>query len=180
MTTAFVDVESYMPEMDVVPDLDDVQYPCRVCGKEAGPYGGRGPKPKLCSDHKTQSKGTRAPKVTGKDANLAAQATGVLVQLNAILALGVSAIGLFQTGGAIASANETFEQAAYLALQTDPELCKLILKSGAKSAKVSLALAYGGMAMSVGPTAVNELRERKADRDAKREADDFASSGYGG
>jgi len=166
---AFMDAEPIM--FDEVPELMDVEYPCRVCAKEAGPYGGRGPKPKLCSDHKTQSKGTRTPKVAGKDANLAAQATGVLVQLNAILAMGAAALGLFQTGGAIAAANEGFEQAAYQALLTDPEFCKMILKGGAKSAKVSLALAYGGMAMSVGPTAVNELRERKAERDAKREAE---------
>lgn len=170
--TTFVDVDEYMPDMDVTPDLADVEYPCRVCGREAGPYGGRGPKPKLCIDHKTTtSKGTRSPKVMGKDANLAAQATGVLVQLNAILAMGAAAVGLFQTGSAIAAANEGFEQAAYQALLTDPEFCKMILKGGAKSAKVSLALAYGGMAMSVGPTAVNELRERKAERLAKQEAE---------
>lgn len=170
MTMTFSDVDVYTDES---PELDDVQYPCRECGREAGPYGGRGPKPKLCSDHKkaTPGKRTTAPKVAGKDANLAAQATGVLVQLNAILAMGAAAIGLFQTGGAIAAANEGFEQAAYQALLTDPEFCKLILKGGAKSAKVSLALAYGGMAMSVGPTAVNELRERKAERLAKQEAE---------
>lgn len=178
MTTAFIDVEPYMPEMDVSPELDDVEFPCKVCGKEAGPYGGRGPKPKLCPEHKTTtSKGTRSPKVAGKDANLAAQATGVLVQLNAMMAMGVAAIGMFQTGSAIAAANETFEQAAYQALLTDPEFCKLILKGGAKSAKVSLVLAYGGMAMSVGPTAVNELRERKAEKLAKEEAN--ANNAYG-
>lgn len=161
--TDFIDVD-----MDESPPLDDVEFPCRVCGREAGPYGGRGPKPKLCPEHKTSTaKGTRSPKVAGKDANLAAQATGVLVQLNAILAMGAAAVGLFQTGGAIAAANEGFEQAAYQALLTDPEFCKMILKGGAKSAKVSLALAYGGMAMSVGPTAVNELKERRL---AKQEA----------
>jgi hypothetical protein len=161
--TDFVDVD-----MDESPPLDDVEFPCRVCGREAGPYGGRGPKPKLCAEHKTSTaKGTRSPKVAGKDANLAAQATGVLVQLNAILAMGAAAVGLFQTGSAIAAANEGFEQAAYQALLTDPEFCKMILKGGAKSAKVSLALAYGGMAMSVGPTAVNELKERRL---AKQEA----------
>jgi hypothetical protein len=158
-------------EMDMPPELEDVEYPCRVCGREAGPYGGRGRKPTLCPDHKTvQSKGKR-PNVAGKDANLAAQATGVLVQLNAMIGMGCAALGLFQTGMAIAHANDTFESAAYQALLTDPEFCKMILKGGAKSAKVSLALAYGGMGMTVVPTALNEMKERKLAKEAAQNAD---------
>jgi hypothetical protein len=167
--------EAKVPDTDEVPELLDVEYPCEVCGQEAGPYGGRGRKPRRCPIHKKGNAATtRAPRVTGRDANMAAQATGVLVQLNALLAMGVAALGLFGTAGAIASANETFEQQAHAALLTDPELCKLILKSGAKSSKVALGLAYGGMAMSVAPTAVNELRERKAAREAREDDGDGA------
>lgn len=170
--------EAKIPDMDEVPDLEDIEYPCRVCGREAGPYGGRGPKPKLCIDHKSASRtGVKnAPRIIGKDANLAAQATAVLVQLNAIMAMGAAALGLFRTGSAIAQANPTFEAAAYNALLTDPEFCRLILKGGAKSAKVSLALAYGGMGLSVVPTAYEEFKERKAERDAKK-ADEYDNGG---
>lgn len=161
---------------DYKPELDDVEHPCKTCGREIDvQYGGRGPRPRYCSTCKPlKANGSRkqTPRVTGKDQSLAAQATGVLVQLNAMIAMGAAAIGLFRTAGNIASANEPFEAAAYQALLTDPELCRTILKSGAKSAKVSLALAYGGMAMSVAPTAVIELKERKAARDAAKEERD--------
>lgn len=161
---------------DEVPPLDDVVNPCKTCGREIDVvYGGRGPRPKFCSTCKP-AKGTRSqtPRVTGNAQNLAAQATGVLVQLNSMLALGAAAIGLFRTGSAIQAANEDFEVRAYQALLTDPEFCKSILKSGAKSSKVALGLAYGGMAMTVAPTAVMELRERKAEKDARAERDAHA------
>lgn len=159
---------------DTIPVTSDVDYPCRECGKESGPYGGRGPKPKYCPDHKkgTRTASPRAGKVTGAPANLAAQATGVLVQLNGMMALGLMALGFIDTAGAIAGANGTFEEQAYQALTTDPELCKLILKGGVKSAKISLGLAYVGMGVAVVPTAIVELKEKKADRDAKREAEE--------
>lgn len=166
---------------DVVPDLADVENPCRQCGKEIDvPYGGRGPRPKFCSDCKpSRVAGSRkqSPRVTGKEQSLAAQATGVLCQLNAMIAMSAAALGLFRTGGAIASANETFETSAYQALLGDPELCKTILKSGAKSAKISLALAYGGMGMTVIPTAAIELKERKAERDAKKAEEERNANG---
>lgn len=157
-------------EYDNVPELESVEYPCRVCGREAGPYGGRGPKPKLCPAHKATPKATTQPRVTGKDANLAAQATGVLVQLNGMIAIGLMAVGMNATASALASANETFEQQANAALLTDPELCRLILKGGVKSAKVSLGMAYGGMLFSIAPTAkmeVQDLREKRAARKAE-------------
>lgn len=157
---------------DSTPPLSDVEYPCVECGKEAGPYGGRGPKPKRCPDHKKVTSSSRAGRVTGAPANLAAQATGVLVQLNGMMALGLMALGFNETAGAIAGANGTFEEQAYQALMTDSELCRLILKGGVKSAKVSLGLAYVGMGVSVVPTAAMEFREKKAERDAKREAEE--------
>lgn len=153
---------------DSSPPLSDVEFPCKVCGKESGPYGGRGPKPKFCPEHKKVTKGTR-PRVTGQPAQLAAQATAVLVQLNGLMAAGSMAMGLFKTAHAIAESNDTFEQQAHAALITDPELCRLILKSGMKSAKLSLGLAYVGMGMTVVPTAIMEMRDKKAERDARKE-----------
>ncbi len=154
---------------DSVPPLADVEYPCQVCGKEAGPYGGRGRKPKLCAEHKKNpTVGTGARKVSGAPAALAEQATAVLVQINGMIALGAMGMSMFKTSHAIAQANPTFEQQAYQALLTDQELCKLILKSGAKSAKLSLMIAYGGLGMAVLPTAVMEMKEKKDARDARK------------
>lgn len=159
--------------MDTAPDFSDVEYPCVDCGKEAGPYGGRGPKPKYCPDHKkgSASKKSGSVKVTGTNANLAAQATKVLVQLNGILAVGLMAATFFETAKALAGANDGFEIQAHEALLTDPDLCRLICKGGVKSARMGLGLAYVGLGVAVVPTAVNEFREKKAERDARREAE---------
>jgi hypothetical protein len=152
---------------DSIPLTDSVEYPCSVCGKEAGPYGGHGRKPTKCPEHKkAKSSGVR---VNGRDANLAAQAAKTLSQINGMVALLSSAMGMFKTGGAIAGYNEVFEAQAFAALSTDPELCRMILKTGVKSAKVSLALAYGGMAVAVGPVAFLELKEKKEAREVKEE-----------
>jgi hypothetical protein len=163
--------ETTPPDMDSTPELEDVEYPCRVCQREAGPYSGRGRKPTLCPDHKSASSRTgnkSSVKVTGATANLAAQATGVLVQLNGIMAIGLMAIGMNGTASAIAAANDTFETQANAALLTDPELCKLILRGGVKSAKVTLALAYVGMGTQVVPVAAMEMREMKEKRAARK------------
>ncbi len=170
-----IDFAPAKAEMDETPELEDVEYPCKVCGQESGPYGGRGPKPKLCPIHKKQGTSKAAPRVAGRDANLAAQATGVLVQLNAMIAMGAAAVGLFNTAVAIKDSNEAFEQTAYQALVTDPEFCKFLLKGGAKSAKLSLALAYGGMGVYVAAIAAEEIkakREARAAAKAEAEAND--------
>ncbi len=162
---------------DSSPEIADVEYPCRVCNKEAGPYGGRGPKPKYCDEHKKGNKNssTRSAKVTGSAANLAAQATGVLVQLNSVIAVGAMALGLTETAKAVFEANPNFEEQAYQALLTDPEFCKFLLKGGAKSAKVSLGIAYFGMGAMVVPTAISEIKDRKEEREARREAEEIAA-----
>jgi hypothetical protein len=157
-------------EPDTAPPTFDrpVEYPCEVCGEEAGPYVGRGPKPKRCLKDKAQPKTkTAAPgRVTGKDASVAAQATQVLIQLNGMAAIGMMAMGLHRTASAFAGANDNFEAQAYAALTTDPDLCRLILKGGVKSAKISLAMAYVGLGMAAVPVAVEEIREKKAAREA--------------
>lgn len=155
--------------MDTSPETFDrlVEYPCSVCGAESGPYVGRGPKPKLCPEHKSAPKAKAAPgRVTGKDASVAAQATQVLIQLNGMVAIGMMAMGLHRTASAFAGANDNFEAQAYAALTTDPDLCRLILKGGVKSAKISLGMAYVGLGMAAVPVAVEEIREKKAAREA--------------
>ena len=164
----FVFQDAEVPD-DTVPPTSDVEYPCEVCGKEAGPYGGRGRKPKRCLEHKKAKATPRnSVRVTGASASLAAQASGVLEQLNGILAMGLMVTGMQDTAHALAAANEGFKEQAYLALTTDAELCKLILKGGVKSAKLSLGLAYVGLGAAVLPVAVNEAREKKAAREAAR------------
>lgn len=159
-------------EVDTAPETFDrlVEWPCQSCGKEAGPYVGRGPKPKLCTDCKPAAKAKAAApgRVTGKDASVAAQATQVLIQLNGMAAIGMMAMGLHRTASAFAAANDNFEAQAYAALTTDPDLCRLILKGGVKSAKISLGMAYIGLGMSAVPVAVEEIREKKAAREAAR------------
>jgi len=175
MVDVFEFQDAVIPD-DTIPPTSDVEYPCEVCGKESGPYGGRGRKPKRCPEHKRSKATVRSTvKVTGATASLAAQAAGVLEQLNGILAMGLMVTGMQDTAHALAAANEGFKDQAYLALTTDAELCKLILKGGVKSAKLSLGLAYVGLGAAVFPVAVNEAREKKAAREAARVTDNDAA-----
>lgn len=171
-TIAFADADVDDIPMDTAPELSDVEYPCQVCGREAGPYGGRGRKPTRCDEHKKNP--VKAGRVTGKSADLANQATAVLVQVNGLLAMGCMATGLFKTASAIGQVNPTFEEQARAALMTDPDLCRLILKTGAKSAKFSLGLAYVGMGIAVGPVAAMELREKATARAERKAAEQDA------
>ncbi len=157
-----------IPE-DSVPPQADVEYPCQVCGKEAGPYGGRGRKPKFCPEHKKGTPKSSGGKVTGASASLAAQATATLVQINGLLAVGAMATGMYRTASMIAEQNPSFEEAAYQALLTDPELCRLITKAGVKSAKLSLGLAYLSFAAPVAMTAYSEAKEKQDARRARLE-----------
>lgn len=149
----------YKFENDVIPETDTVEYPCVICGREAGPYSGRGRKPRYCPDHKksTKSVGRKAPK---NDA-LAAQAADALVQVNRMAAFGATVIGYEDTGDALRSAQDEFRNAAHAALVTDEELCRAILRGGALSARLSLLLTYGMMISVVGPVAVHEYRTRR-------------------
>jgi hypothetical protein len=158
--------------MDSIPDVSDVDYPCEVCGQESGPYGGRGPKPKRCPIHKKGRAKTNTVKVSGATSNRAAQAAGVLEQLNGMLALGLMAVGFNETAHALAAGNEGFKEAAYQALTTDDELCKLILKGGGKSAKVGLVMAYGMLGTAVIPVGIAEAKLKKEERLARAEADE--------
>lgn len=162
----FLDAD--IPE-DTVPLTTDVEYPCEACGKEAGPYSGRGRKPRFCVDHK-KNKNASVRKVTGNAGNLAAQATEVLSQLNGIIAIGLMAVGMNQTASAIAAGNDTFAERAHAALLTDTDLCRLILKGGVKSAKISLGIAYAGLGVGVVPVAVNEIREKREEAELRKQA----------
>lgn len=175
MSISFVDED--LPS-DLTPPMEfGAEYPCRVCGKEAGPYGGRGPKPKLCSDHKQGAPKAKSGSAVPRNSNstLATQATDVLVQLNAGIGLGSMVLGYHQTASALSTAQEGFREQIYNALLLDPELCKMLLKGGQQSGKVALIIAYGMLGSAVVPVAVLEHKQKMADR---KDALDEAGSEY--
>ena len=155
--------------VDSSPPLENVEYPCEVCGKEAGPYGGRGRKPKRCSEHKKNQSKASSPRITGNAATLAAQATQVLVQYNGFAAMGCMAMQYYKTASSIAEANSLFEQQIHQALLTDTELCKTILKSGNMSTKATMTLAYASFMFTVLPTLYMEYKDKKASREVALE-----------
>lgn len=147
---------------DEIPTLDIIEYPCEVCGREAGPYSGRGRKPKYCSDHKRNKNTSSTPRVKGTNAGLAAQATEALVQINNMAAVGLMVMSYPETAGAISDRETTFREQTYNALLTDPGLCRTILRAGTTSGKAALAIAYGMFFTSLAPVAVMEFKERRA------------------
>jgi len=153
----------YVFEPDTIPETDTVEYPCTVCGREAGPYSGRGRKPKFCPEHKKTTGKVGSRKAPKNDA-LAAQAADALVQVNRMAAFGATVIGYEDTGHALRSAQDEFRNAAHAALVTDEELCRAILRGGALSARMSLILSYGMMLTVVGPVAVHEYRQRRTNK----------------
>jgi hypothetical protein len=156
---------------DDIPSLDVIEYPCEVCGREAGPYSGRGRKPKYCADHKRNKNTNTSPRVKGTNASLAAQATEALVQINNMGAVFAMVLGYHETAGAISDKEEIFRQQTYSALLTDPSLCNVILRAGTNSAKLSLAISYGMFGAAIAPVAIMEFKEKRDAALAKVETD---------
>lgn len=154
---------------DTVPSTVDVEYPCSVCGRESGPYSGRGRKPTKCPEHRAAK--PTGVRVSGNASNLAAQAAKTLVQVNSALALAAAALGLFMTSKTVFEYQPTFEAQAYAALLTDPEFCKQILRTGSKSGKMALGLAYAGMGVAVAPIAAQEIKAKRAEKLAEQESE---------
>ena len=164
--TDLVFEETGIDESLTTPPLDAVEYPCEVCGKESGPYGGRGRKPRRCAEHKRAASTTRS-KTTGKNAALAGQAADTLAQYNDLVALVATITRFTYTGEAISNANGEFRDRAYAALLTDPELAQSIVKAGGISGKAALIVSYAMLAGAVVPVATLEFRDKKAERDAR-------------
>lgn len=155
---------------DQIPDFADVDM-CKNChARPVKKYGGRGPRPTKCEDCSGTSSSGGSPKVKGKNAALASQATAALMQLNNFVALGLMLMQMQRTATKFReeAAREMFEDSVYNALVLDPELCAWICRGGVKSGKIALLIAYGLLGASVVPTAMVELREKKADREAQR------------
>jgi hypothetical protein len=147
-------------EPDAAP-ASDFEYACQTCGVELS-YSGRGRHPKYCDEHKKTGSTKRASSGSG---NLAKQAAAVLEQTNALIAGAMMLMprpyNLANTGVALAEANDEFVVRAEKALQSNPKLCKFILKGGAISGQFGLVTAYGLLVGSVLPTAMQELRENR-------------------
>jgi hypothetical protein len=149
---------------DTVPSADDVEYPCETCGRESGPYSGRGRKPRFCTDHKPKRQAASGVRVTGKANDMAAQAAKTLSSINGIIALAAGSFGFLQTMGAIFDRNEDFEKTAYAALVTDPKLARQILSVGETSAKLTLGMAYLSMGAGIAPILASEYKLKKEAR----------------
>lgn len=152
---------------DAIPETTEVEYPCEVCGREAGPYSGRGRKPKFCDDHRKSNKSARSVSAPKNNA-LAAQAADALVQINGLVAFAATVMQYEYTGETLRNAQEEFRARAHAALVTDPKLCQAILRGGPMSARMALVLSYGMLATVVAPVAVQEYREK---RELKESAD---------
>ena len=148
------------------------EYACGTCGVELT-YAGKGRKPKWCDEHKPGRSSTGPKRSSGQNAQLAAQASEALSQINGLIAMGLFLAQMPDTSSALADRESVFRDQAYAALLTDPALCRLILKAGTTGGKISLAIAYAMLGASVAPVGIMEYRSNKAARDEDR-------SGYAG
>ena len=170
MMPTFEEVKPTEIPSDVIPEVSDVEYPCSVCGKEAGPYGGRGRKPTKCTEHKksTASNGPRAPRVTGTNDALARQATEALCSINGMMALGARIIQFTDTADAIEAEDETFRMRVYMALLNNPNTARRIVAMGSKAGDSALLVAIGLHIMSIAPVFMKESKVKKAEREARK------------
>lgn len=153
--------------LDVAPVTDE-GLSCEVCGTSLT-YSGRGRKPKFCDEHKKGSKSATTTRKTVPNDKLARQATSALVQINRLTGFGARMIGLEQTSNMIMFAEDSFEEQAYEALLTDPDLCKQILAVGHVSAKFSLITAYALLLGQVAPVAMMEIKAKRAAKEESAE-----------
>ena len=163
MSLDFAPSDIMLPPKDDAPPNADVEYPCKICGKEAGPYGGRGRKPVYCPEHKKGNKGSGNKRaLTSNDAKARAAASA-LVQVHGLVAMGLMVTGFPETASSLSEVTQAgFEERAYEALLTDPALCATILKAGTTSGRMSLLIAYAMLAGAVVPTAWQEVKAKRA------------------
>lgn len=167
--TAPVFVDETQTPADIMPDVSDVEYPCSVCGREAGPYGGRGRKPTKCPDHKKSAvTGARAPRISGTNDALARQATEALCSINGMMALGARIVQLTDTADAIEGEEEVFRLRVYTALLNNPNTARKIVSMGGKAGDSALFVALGLHFASIIPVLLKETKTKKAERDARK------------
>lgn len=174
MATDFEIGETSLP-MDVTPDFSsesvtgdyDPEFPGST---PEAPYGFkpdgspylRRPKGKGKSGGSSAAK-TGTLRRTPASEQQAATAAALLARMNLLIGLSLNAMGLPGTSAALVEANDQFENMAREALLTDPALCRKILSAGATSGKTALIMAYGMLGVSVVPSALGEIKARRAE-----------------
>jgi len=78
-----------------------------------------------------------------------------------MMGLGIRLLGMPATASAVGLAELTFIEMATEALESDPGLCRLILRMGTKSSKLALMLVYGQFLAAIAPVAIMEYQEKK-------------------
>lgn len=176
-TPTFTDETSTFPD-DVIPDVSDVEYPCTVCGKEAGPYRGRGRKPTKCPDHKKTAgtSGIKAPRVTGTNATLAVQAAEAICSIDGMMALGARLMGFANTAEVIEEADDTFKIRLVAALTNSPDTARKILRYGSKAGDSALFIAIGLHIATIAPVFMAEAKSKKEERDEIRRQKELENS----
>jgi hypothetical protein len=125
-------------------------------------------RPRGTANKASKSTGTRRSPASESQARTAA---ALLAKANNLMAISLMALGMPLTAMQLRQANEDFESMAYEALLTDPALCRKILSAGATSGKTALLLAYGMLGFSVVPSAMGELKERRAKAEMESDND---------
>lgn len=164
--------------VDIPPNADpddlDGEYQCTECRRTLT-YSGRGRKPKRCSERnngdpdcygKSQPKSGGTKRTTSAE-KLAEEAAAVLCGLNDLTGMGFFFVGLQRTASVIAAGNDAFRERAIAALVLDPNMSKMILRGGTKSAAMALGMAYLSFAVPVVKTASMEIRANKEMRRAE-------------
>jgi len=96
---------------------------------------------------------------------MARNAASLLGRLNSLIAIGLATANMPGTAAAMVENNAQFEEMAYEALLTDPQLCRKILGAGATSGKAGLVMAYGMLGVSLVPAAKSEIMSKRAERE---------------
>lgn len=181
-------IDDPLPFLDERPPTEALTCTHKGCTAELT-YAGTGRKPTKCEAHKrtrTAAPRRAAPSATSSGTSnsvrIAEQAADVLCQLNDLGALGLAAGGLYRTASALSDRSEAFREQAVSALTADPGLSRTILRAGATSGKAALLVAYGMLAASIAPVAMEEVRGIRAEKaaakeSAEAEADSWAVAG---
>lgn len=157
-------------ETGVIPDKEPETDTGLPGASDDAPYGYKadGTPYKRRPNGTGRASGTRTSTGSRTDSK-ARQAAALLTQANDLVTFGVMAIGYGQTAAALSNANEGFADTAFEALRQDEALCNTILRAGTTSAKITLLIAYGMLAVNVAPTALAEVREKRAAKAAETE-----------
>jgi hypothetical protein len=163
--------------VDSIPPVSDIEFPCVVCGQEAGPYSGRGRRPSRCAEHKQGAKTKTVPadggeKLVGNE-KLAAQAADMLCQIDGMLAFGAQIVGLTDTANTIMEADEAFKQRVTAALVNSPKTARKIMQMGSKAGDTALLVAILLHIGTIAPVFYGEVKTKRAEKlAAQAEADE--------